>query len=112
MKTKTLATILTLGMLTAASGYAADSADANWKKHCLSCHGADGKGKTRAGRKAKVKDLTDSKVQSLYNDAQLLDQLKNGLKDKGGKEQMKPFSDKLSEAEMNDLIALVRKFGK
>jgi cytochrome c553 len=35
-----------------------------WKEHCASCHGMDGRGKTKAGRKAKVKDLTDKKYQA------------------------------------------------
>lgn len=110
MKTTLLIGSIALGLL-ASSTNAADTA-ANWKKHCYSCHGKDGRGKTRAGRKAKVKDLTDAKVQALYSDAEILDLLKNGLKSKSGKVLKKPFSDKLSEAEMKDLIAFVRSLAK
>jgi len=110
MKTTTLIGILALGLI-ATPAMAADTA-ANWKKHCYSCHGKDGKGKTRAGRKAKVKDLTDAKVQALYSDAEMFDQLKNGMKSNSGKELMKPYADKLSEAEMKHLIAFVRTLAK
>jgi cytochrome c553 len=116
MKKSTLIGLIGLG-LTLSGATAADYNDAakmkaNWKTHCYSCHGSDGKGKTKAGRKAKVQDLTDSKVQALYTDAQLLDQLKNGMKSTSGAELMKPYSDKMSEAEMKDLVAFVRTLGK
>lgn len=110
MKTTTLIALVASGFLIS-SATAADTA-ANWKTHCYSCHGKDGKGKTRAGRKAKVLDLTDPKVQALYSDAEMFDQLKNGMKSKDGKELMKPYGDKLSDAEMKDLVAFVRTLAK
>ncbi len=109
MKKIVLGTCLIL--LLAAVNANAD-AEANWKKNCASCHGNDGKGKTRAGRKAKVKDQTDAKVQKAYTDDQAFKHLKEGMKDDKGKEQMKPYGDKLSDAEIKDLIAYVRKFAK
>ena len=51
-------------------------------------------------------------MQALYSDSELLTQLKDGMKSKDGKELMKPFADKLSEGEMKDLVAFVRRFGK
>ena len=42
---------------------AADTA-ALYEKHCLKCHGADGKGETKMGKKVGAKDLTDAKVQA------------------------------------------------
>lgn len=30
-----------------------------WRASCAGCHGRDGKGQTRVGRRAGVKDLTD-----------------------------------------------------
>lgn len=95
-------------------GVAAQSADdvaAMWKEHCTSCHGANGKGKTKAGRKAKVKDFTDAEYQKKFTDEFAIKRLKEGIKE-DGKERMKPFGDKLTDAQMKDLLAYVRKFAK
>lgn len=90
----------------------AESVEANWKKHCMSCHGADGKGKTKAGRKAKAKDLTDAALQKQFSDEQMFDQIKNGMKDDKGKEMMKGYGAVFSDAEIKNLVAYVRKFKK
>ena len=103
--------ICLLLLLTAANSSAGTVED-NWKKHCASCHGKDGKGKTRAGRKAKVRDHTDAKVQAAYTDKQAFDNLKKGMKSDKGKTLMKPYAEKLSDAEINELIAFVRKLVK
>lgn len=89
---------------------AADVAE-NWGKHCVSCHGKDGKGETKAGRKAGVKDLTDAAYQGGLTDEKMFKALKEGLKD-GGKEKMKPFADKLSDDEIKALVAHVRTLKK
>jgi len=80
----------------------------NWEKHCASCHGKDGKGQTKAGRKAEVKDLTDATYQATFTDEQMLKQIKEGMKDKNGKEKMKPFGGVLSDDEIKALVAFVR----
>lgn len=79
-----------------------------WDKHCASCHGKDGKGQTKAGKKADVKDLTDPKYQASFSDEQMFKQIKEGMKDKNGKERMKPFGDKISDEEIKAVIAFVR----
>jgi mono/diheme cytochrome c family protein len=84
----------------------------NWTKHCGSCHGKDGKGQTKAGKMADTKDFTDAKYQESFNDEDALQQVKLGLKDKNGKDRMKPFQEKLTEAEIKELLAYVRKFKK
>ena len=89
---------------------AADVAE-NWTKHCGSCHGADGTGKTKAGRMAGAKDLTDAAYQKQFTDEQLVQRLKDGVTDKG-KEKMKPFKDTLSDDELKALVAKVRTFAK
>ncbi len=116
MKASLLIGIVSFGLVAGTAG-AADIADpaktqANWKTHCYSCHGNDGRGKTKAGRKAKVKDLTDAKIQKQYSDQQMYDQIKSGMKDKKGKDMMKPYGDKLNDAEIKDLIAFVRTLAK
>src|SRR6478752_1855171 len=44
----------------------------NWENHCTKCHGADGKGQTKAGKKLQVKDYTEAKVQAEMKDAEML----------------------------------------
>ena len=83
----------------------------NWTKHCGSCHGADGTAKTKAGRMAGAKDLTDAAYQKQFTDEQMLQRLKDGVTDKG-KEKMKPFKSVLSDDELKALVAKVRTFAK
>ena len=80
----------------------------NWTKHCGSCHGKDGKGLTKAGKMANVKDFTDPKYQESFTDEQAYRQIKEGMKDKAGKEKMKPFGDKLTDEEIKAIVAFVR----
>ena len=96
--------------LLAGAALAADVAE-NWTKHCFSCHGKDGKGQTKAGRMAGVKDQTDAQYQAGLKDDKMFTALKDGLKE-GAKEKMKPFKDKLTDDEIKALIAHVRSFKK
>jgi len=84
---------------------------ANWAKHCASCHGKDGKGQTKAGRMAGVKDQTDAQYQSGLTDDKMFAAIKDGLT-ADGKEKMKPFKDKLSADEIKALVAHVRTLKK
>ena len=103
--------IATLGpSLLVAPSPAAD-VQANWTKHCASCHGKDGKGQTKAGKMAGVKDQTDAQYQAGLKDDKIFAAIKDGLKE-DGKEKMKPFKDKLSDDEIKALIAHVRSLKK
>ena len=84
---------------------------ANWAKHCASCHGKDGKGQTKAGRMAGVKDQTDAQYQAGLADDKMFAAIKGGLTT-DGKEKMKPFKDKLSDDEIKALVAHVRTLKK
>lgn len=105
-------TLLVAVCFAVASGHAlaADTKEV-WEKNCQKCHGADGKGDTVMGKKLKVKDYTDAKVQAAFTDAEALKITKEGKKE-GDKTLMKGYADVLSEAEMKDLVAYVRKFKK
>jgi mono/diheme cytochrome c family protein len=103
---KTIALVATFALLSG-SVYGAEVTE-NWTKHCTSCHGKDGKGQTKAGRAADVKDLTDAKYQATFTDEQMFKQIKEGMKDAKGKEKMKPFADKLSDDEIKALVSFVR----
>ncbi len=101
--------LIVLGVaLLIAGGVSVKAADAKaiWEKDCAKCHGADGKGDTKMGKKVEVKDLTDAKVQADLNDAKMTKAIKEGVKD-GDKVRMKAFSD-LSDDEVKALVAYVR----
>ena len=103
--------IIALGLAFAAAtalGRAA-SASENWENLCAKCHGADGKGQTKVGKKLNLKDYTDAKVQAEMKDADMTKAISDGISE-GGKERMKAFKADLTPAEITDLVAYVRKF--
>lgn len=81
-----------------------------WTKNCASCHGPDGKGKTKAGREAGVVDLSDAKVQEKFTDDQMFKAVKEGVKEKD-RTKMKP-AERLTDKEIQKLIAHVRTLTK
>ncbi len=93
----------------AAIALAAPAAE-NWENLCAKCHGADGKGQTKVGKKLNVKDYTDAKEQAKFTDEEALKVTTEGYKDNTGKERMKGFKDELSAPEIKELVAHVRKF--
>ncbi len=107
-KVLTLA-IAVVGMA-ALSASAAD-AKATYEKDCAKCHGADGKGETKMGKKSGCKDYTDAKVQSELKDDAAIKAIKDGYKDKEGKVVMKP-AEGLSDEEIKGLVAYMRTFKK
>jgi cytochrome c6 len=108
---KTIASIAAALTVAACAAYAAEPAD-NWTHLCASCHGKDGAGHTKAGKKLEVKDLTDGAYQKTFKDDDAFGALKNGMKGADGTEKMKPFADKLSDDEIKALVAYVRTLGK
>jgi cytochrome c553 len=110
-KSANIGTLLAAGLLAGAATVRADETKDLWTQHCVSCHGKDGKGDTKAGKKANVKDLTDATYQATLTDDKMFDQIKNGMK-QGNKEIMKGYGDKLSDAQIKDLVAHVRTLKK
>ncbi|HZV35849.1 MAG TPA: cytochrome c [Verrucomicrobiae bacterium] len=90
--------------------HAGDSAE-TWEKTCAKCHGPDGKGDTKMGKKLDIKDLTDTKFQESLTDDQAFKAVKEGVKDSEGKVKMKP-AEGLSDDDIKGMIAYVRKFKK
>ncbi len=98
--------------LTAGVSYGSSAAE-NWENNCASCHGADGKGQTKMGKKLKLMDYTDAKVQAGMKDDDMLKAILDGVKDKDtGKDRMKPFKGELEnpEADAKALVDYIRKF--
>jgi mono/diheme cytochrome c family protein len=84
----------------------------NFEKHCVDCHGADGKAQTRLGRKSGAKDLTDKKAMGKLTDEEVFKTIKFGRKNSKGEEKMDAFGDGLSDPEITDLVAYVRALSK
>jgi cytochrome c6 len=84
---------------------AAQSGKELFEKYCVMCHGADGSSNTSVGKSTGAKDLRSAEAQKM-TDAQIFT-----LIDKG-KDNMPPFGDSLRKAEINSLVAYVRKLQK
>jgi cytochrome c553 len=82
-----------------------------YEKSCVKCHGADGKGETKMGKKVGVKDLTDAKIQGEFTDEQAFKTIKEGKKDKEDKVLMKPIEG-ATDDEIKALVAHVRSLKK
>lgn len=103
-KVKICLTVLALAA--SAAALRADDANANWEKSCQKCHGADGKGDTKMGKKLDIKDFTDAKYQDSFTDEKATKAIKEGIKD-GDKIKMKAYTD-LTADEVKALVAKVR----
>jgi len=103
-----LATVVLAAFLSATAR--ADEASVIWTKTCAACHGKDGKGQTKMGRKVDVKDYTDPKVQAEIKDDEATKTIKEGIKDDKGKERMKAYGDQYTDDEIKSLIAYLRAF--
>jgi cytochrome c553 len=109
-----LAGAIGLALLTPARAAESDPdarVKALWKEHCTQCHGDDGRGRTPMGRKLKLIDYTDPKVQEKLKDDAMIKVINEGVK-QGARVLMKPYEDELSEKEIKELIAFIRKFKK
>jgi cytochrome c553 len=107
---KKLAVISVALLIAGAVSVRAADAKENWDKNCAKCHGPDGKGDTKMGKKLEIKDFTDAKYQASLKDDAMLKAIKEGVKD-GEKVRMKA-AEGLSDEEMKALVAYVRAFKK
>jgi len=71
---------------------------------CSPCHGKDGKAQTPAGRKLKVKDLTQSKLGT----AEIEKQIQEGKKGSDGLTKMPSFKESLKAEEIEALVRYVK----
>ena len=95
-------------LLAGAAPVCAAGAEELFAKHCVPCHGKDGRAQSPAARKLGVKDLSLSKA----TDPEIEKQLIEGRKDNRGNQKMPPFKDKMSPEEIRSLIPLVKAFRK
>ena len=111
MKAPIAITVFAILMVASAGNGVAAPGAANWNHHCASCHRKDGKGDTVVGKKLGVKGYHDAKVQAAFSDPEMEGAIKEGVKT-NGKETMKPFGNKLSNADIKALVAYIRSFKK
>lgn len=85
--------------------FAQSSAEALYKSKCQMCHGEKGLADSGAGKAMKVKPVTDPDVKKM-TEAQMVEAVHNGM----GK--MQPYKDKLSDSQINEVVAYFRTFSK
>lgn len=76
-----------------------------FKSHCAACHGADGKGDTAIGKSMHMLALGSPDVQKM-SDKELTATISDG------KGAMPSYKDKLSGAQIKDLVGYIRELGK
>lgn len=108
---KTTVFLTALALITPAAAASAADAKALYERDCAKCHGSEGKGETKMGKKLGAKDYTDPKVQAALTDEAAFKATKDGLKDKEGKVLMKP-AEGLSDDDIKALVAYMRTFKK
>jgi mono/diheme cytochrome c family protein len=77
-----------------------------YTKHCASCHGKDGQAKTFKAKLNHARNLTDAEWQEKVSDERIFNSITNG------KGKMPAFGKKLTEQEINLLVAYVRSLRK
>jgi cytochrome c6 len=97
--------VLAIAFVMSGSAFAADATADVYKSKCASCHGADGKGDTPAGKNMKVKDLASDDVQK-QADADLA-----GVIEKG-KKPMPGYEGKLTKDQIDGLVKWIRTLKK
>ena len=78
-----------------------------YTKNCASCHGRDGRAKTFKAKFNHARNLTDSAWQDEVSDERIFNSIRNGR----GK-KMPAYNRKLSDPEIESLVAFVRALRK
>ena len=94
---------LTQAMVNSATIVPGDAKTA-FEAKCATCHGKDGRGKTFKGKLTHARDMTDGQWQNDVTDERLFNSISNG------RNKMPSFKKKLSEAQIDELVAYVRRF--
>ncbi|MEX0326337.1 MAG: cytochrome c [Puniceicoccaceae bacterium] len=79
-----------------------------WMKYCKKCHGDDGKGQTAMGKRFEIRDYTDPAIQAEWSDEDIKAAVIDGVKNESGKKVMLAFGKKLSEEEVDAVVAYLR----
>ena len=87
------------------TGFAQGSGEDTYKSKCAICHGADGMAVTPVGKSMKIPAFNDPSVAKM-SEADLTNVTKNG------KGKMPGYAGKLTDPQINDVVAYVRALQK
>jgi mono/diheme cytochrome c family protein len=109
MRRTIAAVILAIGLVPTVAA-AEPAIGRTFKAKCASCHGEDGKGKTKEGEKQKIGDMTSADWQKSLTDEKMKAAILDGFtREKGGvKQEMRPLKDKLTPEQVDALVGYVR----
>lgn len=99
---KRFALVMVLSLAT--SAHADEVADV-WMAKCRSCHGEDGKAKTKMGQKESIVDLSQPAWQQAESDANIRKVIAEGST---RNTRMKAFKDKLTPEQIDALVGYIR----
>jgi len=100
-----VAAVMVLAASVAMPAFAAGTGEADYKAKCAMCHGADGLAATPMGKSMNIKSFKDPSEVKL-SDAELIAATSKG------KGKMLAYAGKLSDAQINDVIAYIRTLQK
>lgn len=100
-----VAAVMVLAASVAMPAFAAGTGEADYKAKCAMCHGADGLAATGMGKSMNIKSFKDPSEVKL-SDAELIAATSKG------KGKMPAYAGKLSDAQINDVIAYIRTLQK
>lgn len=84
---------------------AQEAGEKTYKAKCASCHGADGKGETAAGKATKARDFCSEEVKKETDEEWTAIVIK-------GKAKMPAYDKKLNESEVKEVLAYIRSLCK
>jgi len=100
-----IAILTLLGAVVAVPAFAQQPGEATYKAKCAMCHGADGTGDTPVGHSMKLRSLK-SPEDIKATDEELFKQTKEGV----GK--MQGYAGKLTDTQIQDVVAYIRTLQK
>jgi mono/diheme cytochrome c family protein len=98
--------VFLIAVVAAGAGSNARPAPQLYRKHCVSCHGSDGRAKTSKGKFSHARDLTDAQWQDDVTDERIFNSIMNGRNIRGN---MPGFADKINQKEAESLVDFVRR---
>lgn len=87
----------------------ADAPEDIWRARCKTCHGDDGRGRTKVGLREHAPDFTTAKWQTQHPDDAIRNTIRNGSPQN---KVMKSYKDRLGADEIDALVRYLRAFKK